>query len=243
MTGTANRSINTTARLAGGLYLAIAPFAIFGIMYVPSVLVVPGDPSETARNIKASELLFRMGTVSHLIGQVIFIFVALILYRLLKAVNKEHALLMVVLALLSVAMAFLNEANHLAVLLLLGGPEYRATPASDQVYDQAMLFLDMRASGILLTQVFWGLWLLPLGCLVFQSQFLPWLLGVLVIIGGCGYVVDCGAQLLFPGLDLGISQFTFVGEVLFPLWLLIRGVNAERWSALASQPAVGPSDR
>src|SRR3990172_11464461 len=124
MTVGAHASINRTARLAGGLYMAMAPFAFFGILYVPSVLLVPGDAATTSRNIMASEWLFRSGTVSHLIGQIIFIFLALALYRLLKLVNKDHAVLMVVLALLGVPIALLNEVNHLAVLLLLSGPPY-----------------------------------------------------------------------------------------------------------------------
>jgi len=227
MTARAHASINRTARLAGGLYLALMPFSVFGIIYVPSVLVVPGDAATTSRNIMASEWLFRSGTVSHLIGQVIFIFLVLALYRLLKPVNKGHAVLMVVLALLAVPIAFLNEVNHLAVLRLLSSTGYGAfTPT--QLHAQAMLFLDMRESGILVAQVFWGLWLLPLGFLVFRSGFLPKLLGILLVVGGAGYLIDSGTQLLFPGL-VTISQFTFVGELLFPLWLLIKGVNVERW--------------
>jgi hypothetical protein len=213
------------------------PFAFLGILYVPSLLVVPGDAAATARNIIASEWLFRIGTVSHLIGQIIFIFLLLALYRLLRPVNKDNAVLMVVLALLGVPMAFLNEVNHLAVLLLLSGPDYLGAFTPDQLHAQAMLFLDNRQSGILVTQIFWGLWLLPLGYLVFKSGFLPKLLGILLIIGGCGYLFDSGAQLLFPSFDATISQFTFVGEVLLPLWLLTRGVNVERWSSLAQHSA------
>lgn len=222
---------NRTARLAGGLYLAMAPFGFFGIVYVPSVLLVPGDAVTTARNIMASEWLFRSGTVSHLIGQIIFIFLVLALYRLLKPVNKDHAVLMVVLALLGIPIAFLNEVNHLAALRLLNSADDGAF-TSTQLQAQAMLFLDMRRSGILVNQVFWGLWLLPLGFLIFRSGFLPKLLGILLVIGGVGYVIDSATQLLFPGLPT-ISQFTFIGELLFPLWLLIKGVNVARWREVA----------
>ena len=227
MTAGAHASINRTAKLAGGLYLALMPFGFFGIIYVPSVLVVPGDATTTARNIMASEWLFRSGTVSHLIGQIIFIFLVLTLYRLLKPVNKDHAVLMVVLALLGIPIAFLNEVNHLAALRLLSSADDGAF-TSTQLHAQAMLFLDMRRSGILVAQVFWGLWLIPLGFLVFRSGFLPKLLGALLVIGGAGYLIDSGTQLLFPGVAT-IGQFTFIGELLFPLWLLIKGVNVERW--------------
>jgi len=221
-------SITGTARLAGGLYLAMMPFAALGVLYVPSVLVVPGDPAATARNILASETLFRSGTVSHLIGQTIFIFLVLALYRLLSPVNKDHARLMAVLALLGVPIAFLNEVNHLAALQLLRGPDYLGAFTTDQLQAQAMLFLDHRRLGLLIAQVFWGLWLMPLGYLVFTSGMLPRVLGVLLIVAGCGYLVDCGTHLLIPGIDTTVTQFTFVGEVLFPLWLLIKGVNVER---------------
>jgi len=227
MTAGAHASINRTARLAGGLYLAMMPFAFFGILYVPSVLLVRGDAAITSRNILASEWLFRSGTVSHLIGQIIFIFLVLALYRLLKPVNKDHAVLMVVLAVLGIPIVFLNEVNHLAALRLLSSAADGAF-TSTQLQSQAMLFLEMRQSGILVAQVFWGLWLLPLGLLIFRSGFLPNLLGILLVIGGAGYLIDSGTQLLFPGLAT-ISQFTFVGELVFPLWLLIKGVNVERW--------------
>ena len=228
---TAGASVNRTARLAGALYLALMPFGFFGIIYVPSVLVVSGDAATTSRNIMASEWLFRTGTVSYLISQIVFIFLVLALYRLLKPVNKDHAVLMVVLALPAVPIAFLSEVNHLAVLRLLANADNGAFTAN-QLQAQAMLFLDMRQNGILLALVFWGLWLLPLGVLVFKSKFLPKVLGVLLVIAGAGYVIESGAQILSPGLAT-ISQFTFVGEVLFTLWLLIKGVNVERWQAVA----------
>jgi hypothetical protein len=157
------------------------PFAFFGIIYVPSVLVVAGDTEGTAHNIMAAEWLFRSGTVSHLIGQIIHVPLVLALHRLFKSVNAGHAVLMVVLALLPVPIAFLNELNHLTVLRLLSGAGDGAfTP--NQLQAQAMLFLDMRGNGILLAQIFWGLWLLPLGILVRRSGFLPAILGILLMI-------------------------------------------------------------
>jgi hypothetical protein len=209
------------------------PFGFFGIIYVPSVLVVNGDAATTSRNIMASEWLFRSGSVSHLISQIVFIFLVLALYRLLKPVNKEHAVLMVVLALPAVPIALLSEVNHLAVLRLLANADDGAFTAS-QLQAQAMLFLDMRQNGILLALVFWGLWLLPLGVLVLKSGFLPKVLGVLLVIAGASYVIESVTQILSPGLAT-ISQFTFVGEVFFTLWLLIKGVNVERWQQVARE--------
>jgi hypothetical protein len=218
------------------------PFSFFGIMYVPSVLVVGGDAAATARNIMTSEWLFRSGTVSHLVGQIIFVFLVLALAQLLKPVNKGQAVLMVALALIAVPIAFVNEVNHLAVLRLLSGADYLKPLTPDQLQAQAMLFLDLRRSGLLIAQVLWGLWLLPLGYLVFKSGFLPRLLGILLIIACGGYLVDAVVQILFPSIEATISQFTFVGELLLPLWLLFRGVNVEQWQRVALTTPPGKAD-
>lgn len=138
-------------------------------------------------------------------------------------------MLMVVLALLGVPIAFLFEVNHLAVLLLLSGTDYLTAFDTDQLHALAMLFLDLRNYGILVAQIFWGLWLLPLGYLVFRSGFLPGLLGVLLMIGCFGYVLDVVVLILSPNSNVTISQFTFIGELLLPLWLLFKGVNVEQW--------------
>ncbi len=231
MTPGAHASINRTARLAGCLYLSLMPFGIFSFVYVPSVLLVRGDAATTSRNIMASEWLFRSGTLSHLLSQIIVVFLALALYRLLKPVNKDQAVLMVVLALLGLPIAFLNEVHNLAALRLLSRPDDGAF-TSAQLHAQAMLFLDMGRNGILVAQVFWGPWLLPLGSLVFRSGFLPKMLGVPVVIAGAAYLFDSCTQLLFLGLAT-VSQFTFIGELLLPLWLLIKGVTVERWQHAA----------
>lgn len=221
--------IKRTARVAGGLYLALMPFSFFGLIYVPSRLVVSGDAAETARNIMSSEWLFRSATVSHLLSQVIFVFLALALYRLLEPVNRGHAVSMVVLALLSVPIAFIDEINRFAVLRLLGPASYLAPFTTAQLQAQAMLFLDLYDGGLLIAQVFWGLWLLPLGWLVFKSGFLPRLLGILLIIACAGYLLDVVLGVLVPSAGAKIGQFTFLGEVLLPLWLVVKGVNVERW--------------
>lgn len=231
MTAGAHSSINRTARLAGGLELSLLPFAVFSFVYVPSVLLVRGDPAATSRNIMASERLFRSGTVSHLISQIVVVFLVMALYRLLKPVNQDLAVLMAVLALLGIPIAFLNEVHNLAALRLLGSAGDGAF-TSTQLHAQAMLFLDMGRSGVLIAQIFWGLWMVPLAALVFRSGFLPKLLAVPVLIAGGGYLIDSGAQLLFPG-HAPISQFTFLAELLLPSWLLIKGVAVERWQQAA----------
>ncbi len=104
------------ARLAGALYIAMMPFGFFGIVYVPSVLLVPGDAAATLQKVVASDNLLRMGTVSHILGQLIFIFLVLTLFRLLQAVHQPRAVLMVVVALIGVPLTLYNEVNHLTIL-------------------------------------------------------------------------------------------------------------------------------
>lgn len=216
------------ARVAGIVYLVMGVFGAFSILYVPSSLIVPGDAATTANNIMASELLFRSGIVSGLLTQIIFILLVLFLYQLLKPVNKNHALLMVIFALVGIPIAMLNELNQFATLLLLSGADYLTAFATDQLHTQVLLFLNLHEYGVLIAQIFWGLWLLPLGLLVFKSGFLPRILGILLMIGCFGYVIDSFALILFPSFKT-IAQFTFVGELLLPLWLLIKGVNVEQW--------------
>ena len=220
---------NKTARLAGILYLSIAFLAPFGEMFVRQSLIVPGDAATTASNIVASEGLFRLGFVSDLVVQIIHIFLVLALYRLLKPANKNHAWLMVTLGLVGVPIAMLNELNQVASLHLSSGADYLAAFAPDQLQALVPLFLDLHEQGVFIAQIFWGLWLFPLGYLVFRSGYIPRILGILVIVGGFGYLIDCLTIFLLPNLDLTISPFTFWGEVLLPLWFLIKGVNVEQW--------------
>jgi len=218
------RSAQRTARIAGGLYLSLLPFGFFSFVYVPSVLLARGDAATTSRNILASAWLFRAGTVSHLISQILVVFLVLALYRLLRPVNEDHAAVMVVLALIGIPIAFASEISNLAALRVLAGTTDGAfTPA--QIHAQAMLFLNIARNGVLLAQIFWGLWMLPLASLVFRSQFLPRLLCVPVLIASVGYLIDSGTQLLLPGAPT-ISQFTFVAELVLPLWLVIKEAGA-----------------
>jgi hypothetical protein len=228
----AERSPLYYARIGGFLYLMLLPLGIFG-MAVLSILVVPGDAATTANHILASESLFRLGIVSNLLVQVVNIFVVLALYQLLKPVSKNMATLMVIFILLGVPIAMLNELNPLAVLLLLHGADYLKAFTPDQVRSLVSLFLDLHQFGISIAGIFWGLWLFPMGYLVVKSGFLPRILGVLLIIACLGYLVDSSAAFLIPNYKPSVAMFTFWGEVLLPLWLLIKGVDVQRWENLA----------
>jgi hypothetical protein len=211
----------------------MAPFGIFGIIYVSNTLIVPGDAATTSNNIMTSESLFRLGIASALITQLLQIMVVLALYKLLKPVNKNLAALMVIFILVGVPIAMLSEASRFAALLLLSGADYLAAFTADQLHAQVMQFLDLREYGINIAGIFWGFWLFPMGYLVFKSGYIPRILGVLLIIGGFGYLIENFVIFLLPSFDVDIAIFTFWGEVLFPLWLLIKGVNVEQWEKRA----------
>ena len=221
-----------TARVAGFLYLIIFCLAIFAELFVRQSLIVPGDAATTVNNIMASEGLFRSGIVSFLIEQTVFLLLPLVLYKLLNSVNKNHAILMVIFVLVGIPIACINELNQFAVLLLMSGADYLTAFEPDQLHSQVMLFLDLYEHGIFIAKIFWGLWLFPLGYLVFKSGFLPRILGVLLIMACFGYLIDDFIVFLLPNSDATLSLFAFIGEWLFALWLLIKGVNVEKWERI-----------
>jgi hypothetical protein len=229
--------IQKTARSAGLLYLLLVPLGLFGILYVPSALLVDGDVAATAANIMANEMLFRLSILSALLVQLVNIGVALLLYKLFKPINKTQARLMVIFILLALPIAFVNELNQFAVLILLNGSETLQVAAIEQLLAQVALFLDLHATGILIAQIFWGLWLFPMGWLVYKSGFMPRIIGVFLMIGCIGYVFDSVAFFLFPHFGVTVSEYTFVGELLITFWLLIRGINVEKWKARVLTPA------
>jgi hypothetical protein len=226
-----------TARVAGLLYLMIAIFGIFSMLYGPESLIVPGDAESTANNIAASEPLYRIAFMGDLIGQVIFIFLVILLYKLLKPVNKNQAVLMVVLVLVGVPIAMLNDLNQIAAMMIASSAGNLGVFEVNQLQAHVVLFLDLYQAGLHIAFVFWGLWLFPLGFLVFKSGFLPRILGVLLIIAGFGYLFEFVTFFLVPDLEITIRMFTFWGEVFLALWLLIMGVNVEKWEERALESA------
>jgi Domain of unknown function (DUF4386) len=230
-------SVNKTARFAGLLYLALAVLSAFGLVYVPSIILVPGDAAATANNIVTSESLFRLGFVTNLLAFTVNIFVAVLLYKLLAPVNKMMAALMVILILVGIAIAMLNELNQFAALLLLDGAEYLTALTAEQLQALASLFFDIYEHGFVLAHIFFGLWLFPMGYLVIKSGFMPKIIGVFLLIAGVGYMVDFALFFLFPEITVTVSEYTFVGEVLLLLWLLVMGVNVEKWQKRALETA------
>ena len=168
-------------RFAGLLYLLASIPGVFALIYVPSKLIVHGNATATAHNIAASETLFRLGIAADLICQAGFIFVALALYDLLKGVNQRHASVMVILIVVSIPIAFLNELNAIAALVLVRGADFLSLFDEPHRDALAMLFLHLHGHGFDVAGIFWGLWLFPLG-LVYRSGFIARFLGVLLVV-------------------------------------------------------------
>jgi hypothetical protein len=235
-------STKNPGRFAGLLYALFSIPGFFAMVYVPSKLIVHGNAAATANNIAASETLFRLGIAGQLIGQAGFIFVALALYDLLKGVNRRHASLMVTLIVVSIPIAFLNELNSIAALVLVRGADFLSIFEKTQREALAMLFLKLHGQGFVVAELFWGLWLLPLALLAYRSRFLPRFLGVWLALAGFAWVVLSLTGVLSPQYQDKVdsySQPAVFGEIAFMLWLLIKGAKAPALDATASLPAAG----
>jgi hypothetical protein len=136
---------------------------------------------------------------------------------------------MVVLFLVSVPIAMLNAVNHFAALLLSSGADYLTAFPGEQLQALVPFFLELNEYGIYIAYIFWGLWLFPLGYLVFKSGFLPKIMGVYLMISCFGYLIDFVTFYLFPNVSVSINMFTGWAELVLCLWLLIKGVNVEEW--------------
>jgi hypothetical protein len=236
MTAT-SESQHQAARVAGLLYLLMAVTAPFALIYIPGKLIVPGDATATADRLRASETLLRTGIGVELFHQAVAIFLVLALYRLFKAVNEKQAVLVVILgAVVSVPIVFLNVLNEIAALILVSGADFLTVFDKPEQDALAYLFIRLHEQGLVIVSIFWGLWLFPLGMLVFRSGFFPRVLGVLLMVAGFAYLASAGTTLVLPRYTEIVGKVVmvlFFGELPFILWLLIHG--------LKRQPTVTPA--
>jgi hypothetical protein len=226
----ADQSPRKTARMAGLFYLIfILTTALAAV--VRSRLIVSGDAAATANNIVSSQGLFRVGFVTELVSAVFFLLAAWALFVLLKPVNKNLALLFLLLNLGGVAVECINTLNLFAALQFFSGANYLNVFQTGQLQAMAMSFLNSYTNGFMIAQIFFGTWLLPLGYLVYKSRFLPKFLGILLILDFFFWTSYFFQFFLFP--DYGIlvypgSAFGFIAEISISLWLLIMGVKDQK---------------
>jgi hypothetical protein len=226
------KSNKKTARIAGLLYLGVVLTGIFSLAYVPSKLIVWDNPVTTYNNIKTAESLFRFGIVSGLLCYVFFLLLPVALHKLLKPVNEFYSKIMVLLAVISVPISYINIQHKYAVLSIINGEIFKSF-TNEQLQSQVMFYLNQFNNGILMVSVFWGLWLFPFGYLVYKSGFLPRIFGVLLMLGCFGYLINfLGNSLIVDYSRLGISIYismpATLGEIGICLWLLIIGAKERK---------------
>jgi len=218
---------NSTARSAGFIYLLLVLSGIFYLLYVPSQYIVSGDPVSTVNNIMESKFLFRSGIAVGVLSNIFFLILPFVLFDLFKDVNRNVAVLMVVLSAVSVPFSLFNLVDKVNLLTLLSGAQYLDALSMEQIQVQAILLLKSYGNGVQLIQVFWGLWLFPFGYLAFKSGYIPKVLGISLMLGCIGYLIKSFGFILYPSIDIPsfIGWPSSFGEIGTCLWLLIMGIK------------------
>lgn len=224
-------SLRSTARLAGLYYVLVAILTPFVLLYVPGQLYVAGDASATVAKIAANQHLFVASILVGLFSQVLFVLVILALYRLLKSADEPLAIVMAAFILLQVPLSLVAMSNEVATLQFIrDGAAFSVFSAAEREA-LIMFMVGVDRQGVLVSQFFWGLWLLPLGILVIRSKFLPSFLGLWLILNGLAYIALTVIGLVTP--ELRERAFTLAiplmfGELALALWLLIVGIRVKK---------------
>lgn len=218
------------ARRAGLLYLAFVITCIFAGV-VRSNLIVYGDASKTADLIRNSMWLLRINSVVDLVSAVLFLLAAWALYVLLKTVQKNIALLFLLLNAAGVAVQCVSLLFLFAPILMNGSVDLQKAFQPDQLNALNLLFLNLHKSGFTIAQIFYGTWLFPLGYLVYKSGFLPKWLGILLMADCIGCLIWFFQFFLLPGYDIitypGLA-IGFIAEFSLSLWLIIKGMKEQK---------------
>jgi hypothetical protein len=224
------------ARMAGAFYLTTIIMGVFAEVFARGELIVRDDAAATATNILAHESLYRLGLVADLIMLAAYIAVTVLLYVLLKPVGRIASLLAAFFSLVGIAVLAVNSLNHVAPLVLLGRTPYLSGFTTSQLQALALVSLKLHARGYSISGVFFGIYCVMLGYLIFRSGFLPRFIGVLMAIGGLGYVTGSFTLFLFPAVAARLPDLSMLGgiaELALTLWLLVMGVNAQKWEEKA----------
>jgi hypothetical protein len=234
----AGASPRRLARMAGALYLVNIVAGAFSIGVVPAILN-GHNTATTAHNIQTHELLYRLGLAAHLVVTVTNIPMALLFFELFKVVNRRLALLDVFFSLVATSVEAASILNQFTPVVLLGSSRYTSALPPAQLHALAYLPGDLAAINYSIYTVFYGLDFVVVAYLVFKSTFLPRAIGVLLAIDALTYVVNGFTTMLAPGVAAHLGAWvgipTIVAEGSFCLWLLVAGVNVERWKERASE--------
>jgi len=233
----AETSPRLKARIAGIFYLICGTAFTFADGSVRGKLVVDGDAAATAHNILANGHLYRLGFAADLVSAVCYLTVTLLLYDLFRPVSRSLSLLAAFFSFAGCIIQAFSSLFHLAPLVVLGGEKYLSVFNAEQLQALALMFLKLRAQTINLYMVFFGCYCLLIGYLIFRSTFMPRIVGVFMAIAGLGYLTFLSPPLasrLFPHV---LTPAGALGEGSLILWLLVMGVNPQRWKEQASAAA------
>jgi len=208
------------ARIAGLLYLIVGVFGGFAVGYVSPLLYVPGDAAATAGRVVANADLARIGVLADLLQATVFVFLALTLYLLLSRVHRNAATAMVVLVAIAATIMCLDKVFQFAALRVATDPSYAATFGVAGSNALVLLLLDIHNYGFLIAQIFFGLWLVPLGYLVYKSGMFPRALAAVLIVAGASYVVDMLVAFVSPELSRSIHMFFAIPPAVAEIWML-----------------------
>ncbi|PKV50420.1 uncharacterized protein DUF4386 [Aquimarina sp. MAR_2010_214] len=219
-------------RIAGAVFLIIIGAGVFAEFFVRQKIFVTDDPVATVTNIANNGWLYRLGIVSDLVMILAFFFYPLVLERVFKHVNKNLSKLMVLSVMISVAILCVTMLAMIAPLLLTSGADYMAGFTTDQINGLVTFFLKLHTNGYFISQVFYGLYLLPLGYMIFKSGLAPKIIGVLLMLGCIGDQIDVIRYFLVPDTDSvllqNITTPADLGEMSLCLWLLIMGLRNKK---------------
>jgi len=226
------------ARIGGALYLIIIVIGFWGEMFVRDKLIVSGDAAATAANIMSHASLWRFHIAAELFLLICAITLLLILYVLLRPVSRDLAWLAVFFNVVSIGIEAAATMYLLEALFPLGNAGYLKAFPPEQLYAMASLSLKSHGYGFSVSLIFFGCFCVIVGYLIFKSGYLPKTIGVLMQIAGVCYLTNSFALVLSPAvanrLFPAILVPAFIGEVSLCLWLLVKGVNVEKWRGQAS---------
>lgn len=232
-----NFNIIRTARTAGFLYLLQIPLGVFGIIYIPTQIMVANDMNQSLINIQDNEMTFRLSVLSAIICSLVTVFTALYIKKVLSNVNSLAAKWIFYFSIMALPITMLNELNHIAMLLV-ATDQNNFGLNTDQVLSALSFFNQLHQYGLHLTDIFFGLWLLPMGWLVIRSTYIPKIIGYFLLLTCFGYLADVCCFYLIPDFKIVFSEYTWPGEVMMVFWLLFKGVRVNAYEQLVRSKVI-----